>query len=385
MCFSWRSLVLKLFISSLVDLYMNSFIDTLGFRSINKVYKAVKERFPEVKRSDVQEYLNSLGVQSKIKPTVMGKSYSAYINSYQMDLFIYNRKYYLLAINMNTRYGYISDVLKSKSTRDVLPEIKLFVERFKPQIISCDNEAAFTSKETLEYLISCDVELRVITEQIHSSLGIINRFCRTLRDMNALVEAPLDELVDIYNHTYHRMIGMKPSTMQSDSDLEERYILHCIQENKKRLKQVDIKKGMKVRYVLDEQKMKKTRYRLSPCYYVVDAVDQFKCVLMARDGSSKSVPIFRVIKLKPSETRVPFADTIEGTSRGVIESIVDYNTSNRSVKVKFVLPDGSYEQQTIPVSYLRDQIPTRISDLEMKYVHDHPELEVIGRTIRKRG
>ena len=364
---------------------MNSFIDTLGFRSISKVYKAVKERFPDVKRSDVQEYLNSLGVQSKIKPSVMGKSYSAYINSYQMDLFIYNRKYYLLAINVNTRYGYISDVLKSKSTRDVLPEIKTFVERFKPQIISCDNEAAFTSRETLEYLISVDVELRVITEQIHSSLGIINRFCRTLRDMNALVEASLDELVDIYNNTYHRMIGMKPSTMQSDSDLEERYILHCIQENKKRLKHVDIKKGMKVRYVLDEQKMKKTRYRLSPCYYVVDAVDQFKCVLMARDGSSKSVPIFRVIKLKPSETRVPFADTIEGTSRGMIESIVDYNTSNRSVKVKFVLPDGSYEQQTIPVSYLREQIPTRVSDLEMKYVHDHPELEVVGRTIRKRA
>lgn len=377
-------LVFKLLFSSLVDLYMNSFIDTLGFRSISKVYKTVKERFPDVKRSDVQEYLNSLGVQSKIKPSVMGKSYSAYINSYQMDLFIYNRKYYLLAINVNTRYGYISDVLKSKSTRDVLPEIKTFVERFKPQIISCDNEAAFTSRETLEYLISVDVELRVITEQIHSSLGIINRFCRTLRDMNALVEASLDELVDIYNNTYHRMIGMKPSTMQSDSDLEERYILHCIQENKKRLKHVDIKKGMKVRYVLDEQKMKKTRYRLSPCYYVVDAVDQFKCVLMARDGSSKSVPIFRVIKLKPSETRVPFADTIEGTSRGMIESIVDYNTSNRSVKVKFVLPDGSYEQQTIPVSYLREQIPTRVSDLEMKYVHDHPELEVVGRTIRKR-
>ena len=373
---------------------MNEYIDTLGFRSVDKVYKAVKERFPDVKRSDVQEYLSSLGTQSKTDISAkamrgkMGKSYSSYINTYQMDIFIHNRKNYLLIINVNTRYAHISDVMKSKSVKDVLPEIKSFVNEFKPQIISCDNEAAFTSKDTIEFLTANDVELRVVTEQIHSSLGIINRLCRTLRDMSYLMkDSSLSECVDNYNHTYHRMIGMKPITMQKDSDLEEMYISHCIFENKLRLRNLskEIKPKTRVRYIVDDNKMSKIRYRLSPCYYIIDSIDNFKCVIMAKDGSSKSVPLFRVVKLKPSETRVPFADTIEGTSRGMIDSILDYNTNRKLVKVKFILPDGDYETQTIPVSYLREQIPTRISDLEMDYLHSHPELGIKGRSIVKKN
>ena len=90
-----------------------AFIDNLGFKSLDKVYKAVKERFPDVKRSDVKEYLESLGVESKseVNPKVMkskmGKSYSGIIGGYQIDIFIYKRKYYLLAININTKYGYL--------------------------------------------------------------------------------------------------------------------------------------------------------------------------------------------------------------------------------------------------------------------------------------
>ena len=89
---------------------MDAFIDNLGFKSLDKVYKAVKERFPDIKRSDVKEYLESLGVESKSEnnrktmKSKMGKCYSAFINSYQIDLFIYQRKYYLLAININIKF-----------------------------------------------------------------------------------------------------------------------------------------------------------------------------------------------------------------------------------------------------------------------------------------
>ena len=216
---------------------MDSFIDNLGFKSLDKVYKAVKERFPDVKRSDVKEYLESLGVESKseINPKAMrskmGKSYSGIIGGYQIDIFIYQRKYYLLAININTKYGYISKSIKNKSVHAVLPEIKIFVDKFKPDSISCDNEPAFVSKDTVEYLISKDIELRVITEQVHSALGIINRFCRTIRDMlfnskNLTLEpsAALAEAIKIYNNSYHKTIGMKPIDMQKDSELEEMYI-----------------------------------------------------------------------------------------------------------------------------------------------------------------
>ena len=47
----------------------------------------------------------------------------------------------------------------------------------------CD-ESAFTSKIVLNTLTSHNVSLRIITEQRHSALSIVDRFIRTLRDMN---------------------------------------------------------------------------------------------------------------------------------------------------------------------------------------------------------
>ena len=355
---------------------MEEFIDSLGFRSLEKVYKSVKEKFPDANKSDVKKYLESLGAdakgsvsQKKLIPK-MGKSISYYPGGWQMDLFIYKRKYYLLAINMNSRYGYVSDVIKSKSTENVFPEINKFVEKFKPVSISCDNEAAFTSKETVDYLISKNIDLRVITEQVHSSLGIINRFCRTLRDMMENNEATVKECVKIYNNTYHRMIGMKPTTMFHDAELEEIYISRYIFENELKIRDFrkEIKKGMKVRYILDYNKNNKKRYKLSPKYYVVDSIDNFKAVIYASDGSVKTVPLYRIVKLKPSEKNVEFAETFENTSRGIIEDILDYNPINKSATVRFKIPDGSFETQTIPIRYLREQFPTRVSDLEMNFL-----------------
>ena len=44
---------------------MEHFIDTLGFRSLDKVYRAVNELFPDVKKSKVKSYLDSLGTGYK--------------------------------------------------------------------------------------------------------------------------------------------------------------------------------------------------------------------------------------------------------------------------------------------------------------------------------
>ena len=217
--------------------------------------------------------------------------------------------------------------------------------------------------------------MRVFTDQVHSALGILNRFCRTLRDLLARGETSIKQCVKIYNNTYHRIIGTKPKIMLHDSDLEEAYISRCIFENKAKIKKLhdEIKPGMKVRYVLDANRNEKTRYKLSPSYYIVDSIDNFKAAIIARDGYVKSVPLYRIVKLKSSETRVPFAETIEGSSRGIIEDMIDYNPKNKSAKVRFKLPDGNYEAQNIPISYLREQEPTRVSDLEMDFLEKHSD------------
>ena len=176
--------------------------------------------------------------------------------------------------------------------------------------------------------------------------------------------------------------------MQHDSELEEMYISKCIFENKGKIKKLheNIKPGTKVRFINEyENKLQKIRYRLSPYYYIVDSIDNFKAAIMAKDGSVKSVPLYRIVKLKPTETKIPYADSIDGVERGAIEEIVDYNVKNKSAKVKFKLPDGKFQSQSIPVRYLREQIPTRVSDLEMEFLEKHPDDYVLeGRYLKKK-
>ena len=119
--------------------------------------------------------------------------------------------------------------------------------------------------------------------------------------------------------------------MLNDRELEENHILECISENKLKMEQLhrDFKPGAKIRYIVDSDKTKKQRFNLSPCYYVIDSVDNFKAAIIAKDGSSKTVPLFRIVKLKEKETKVPFAETIEGSIRGIIEKIVDYNPKSK--------------------------------------------------------
>ena len=101
-----------------------------------------------------------------------------------MELIIIgNGKYCLLCININTRFKHTSKKIPSKTTSYVLQVIKILVETHEPVIIFCDNDGTFTSRETVEYLVNKKIELKVFTEHLHSSLGIINRACRTLKSL----------------------------------------------------------------------------------------------------------------------------------------------------------------------------------------------------------
>lgn len=82
--------------------------------------------------------------------------------------------------------------------------------------------------------------VHIITEQNHSALGIVDRFIRTLRDMNTPNEKTMkqshdskyktfslkrmNKLIEIYNNTYHRRIKFTPKEMFDDSELEYKYI-----------------------------------------------------------------------------------------------------------------------------------------------------------------
>ena len=385
---------------------VKEFIDSYPFKSIYKVWPEVKERYPNVKKKDVIEYLNSKPKDyvPKDNNKYQRKTYTNYIGGWQMDLLVSSKnqntskwrdgmnvtgnRYYLLCININTRFIYASDAIARKDVNTVLPEIKKFVEKYNPLVIICDNEGAFTSQATVEYLVDHDVELKVITEQLHSSLGIINRACRTLRDMigeNDIKNDKLHEVINVYNKSTHHSTGMSPNYMQKHHDVEELYIINCILKDIGVVAETDydLDVGTKVRYILDKKSFAKVRHKVSQGYYTIDSVEGNNYVIIAKDGTTKKIPRYRLIPLKDSESdnrerseyRIPAAETIDeyNANRGVIEEILDYNVKTKKYKVRFTVPSGEPYIDTIPATFMRESSPTSLSKLEREFFNKNKD------------
>ena len=359
------------------------FIDNYPFKSLYKVWPIIKKQYPNVRKKEVEQYLSTKpkDVVPKDNNRYNRKTFTNYIGGWQMDLFVLSKLYYLLCININTRFIYVSKAITNKNVEAVLPEIKAFVDKHKPLVIFCDNEGAFTSRDTVEYLVDKDIELKVVTEQLHSSLGILNRACRTIRDMldasgHELQVDALREVVDIYNRSVHSSTGMSPKYMSKHHDVEQLYIINCLLKDMGIVAEndYDLDVGTKVRYVLDKKSFVKVRHKISKGYYTIDSVDGNNYVIIAKDGTTKKVPRSRLVLVKDNQN-VPQADTIEeyNANRGVIEEILDYNVRTKKYKVKFTVPNGDPYVDTIPASYMREASPTRLSALERQFFNKNKD------------
>ena len=73
------------------------------------------------------------------------------------------------------------------------------------------------SEACLDYLRFQDVLVQYIPDQNHSALGIIDRFIRTLRDMQgdntSIKPKRMKQLIILYNNTYHSSIKMSPKNV----------------------------------------------------------------------------------------------------------------------------------------------------------------------------
>jgi hypothetical protein len=301
-------------------------IDDLGYRGIVKVYDYIHKRHPDILKSDIAKYLKALPKDTLPKDMRehMDKAYTNYIGGWQMDLFVNKRKYHLMCIEINNRYIYMSSEFSFKDTDTVLPQIKTFVDKFHPVSLFCDNESSFVDKRTVEYLISEDIKLKVITEQNHSSLGILNRACRTLRDMlkdNDFTSEQLLRVVKIYNHSIHSSIGVHPALMLRNPDLEEAYISQTVISEYHRKENLDdeLQPGTRVRFVVERKMGTKTRHKITPEFYVVTGREGHNYTIQSANVSSKSLPRYRLVTVDGNE-KINEAKNIEGGSvRGVVE------------------------------------------------------------------
>ena len=236
-----------------------------GYRSLNKLLDKLSQKGLEISKSEVRKYIDSRHIKSRVKKynrSLMGNKFSGVTDTWQIDTYITERfkTKYLLAINVNTRFVWCKK-RSELSTDDFIKNIEEFIVNFHPKILECDAEKSFTSYQSVIFLRKHGVILKVFNSTMnHESLSIINRFCRTLRIESREYDdsdPPIEQIVKIYNKSYHSSIGMEPREMQNNKSNEYKYIYDQlkVRDNKNKLSLEDpINVHDKVRYILDSDR-----------------------------------------------------------------------------------------------------------------------------------
>lgn len=375
-----------------------SILDRKRFTTIKQALYYFHNKRPEFNDSDIKKAFNSFHKNKYVKrfnKSLMGNLFSSMKDAYQIDIFFDGRPY-LLCVNINTRYAWIS-TLKSKNTNDVLDKFKKFVDELHPSGIQCDAEAAFSSYRFVNFCRENNIIMRVVLGSLHSDLAIINRLSRTLREVD---EDP-KVAVKRYNKRYNEAIKMAPRDMQANPDAELMYVYNQleIRDKKEQLALKNpIKKGDKVRYILDEQehrfKKKQYRHQLSKYYYRVEYEHSpFLYDIVAENGDVKTVPRYRLYKVEDSDD-IDFAPKLEDNSNFMIyDEITDYkpvfkkngdlNTNKTKYTVRVISRDKSGKkikrEEKLGIYQLRIGRPTELCNMEKEFLERHSDKYKLDR------
>jgi hypothetical protein len=163
---------------------------------------------------------------------------------------------------------------------------------------------------------------------------------------------------------------MSPEVMQNNKDLEVQYIIESINEQNKIETQPGYKISIndKVRLIEKKKELKKTRYNVTPYYFIITDIEGKQFTISAEDGSIKTVTSSQIIPVKNNELNIKQAKTIDGGIRGSVSEILKYYPNKDSYQVKFNMPNNEEPFiDIIKIKELRANKPLIYSKLEMEF------------------
>ena len=368
---------------------INNFIDSLHFNSFKKVVDEVKKQFPNLKNSEIRNIIKKRIHDKKIntnrKKIYQVKVFSKFPNAWMCDIYDnlanHEPRYWYIFINVNTRYAEAYP-LRNKTKEEINTVLRQFINRYHPRKLTSDEEAGLVSMVNIDYLKNNKCGLYIIQEKNHSALSLIDRFIRTLRDMNKpgneslkdstdeefkyIERNKMTQLLQLYNNTIHTQTNQKPSDMMRDKNLESDYIEKCLVESTRQeeIKDFKLKEGSIVRYYLDNEPIGKKRYTISREAYKIESRAGNIYTIIALDGTTKDLPRWKLVCVEPNEKFI-LGKTL-GTDKGIIEKI-NREVSSNKVNVKFKMPDGSNYNKDINKRELRFPTPQFESKLEKDF------------------
>ena len=204
------------------------------------------------------------------------KSKSMYISivaprhTYMIDYIFFGRITYLLCVNVNTRKAYCVptnyDIVNGKmkaykdnrTTELTIEAMETIIKQTTVKHIICDQEPAFMSKKFNKWLEEHGISIRTYvintekTENVdkkmktHTSLAILDRLVRTIRDMHynitkidnpEILPDTMSYLVDEYNNSPHSTLSqiakrpVSPNEVDNNAMLENDIAYKIIRKN----------------------------------------------------------------------------------------------------------------------------------------------------------
>jgi hypothetical protein len=323
------------------------------FRNKKKIQHLVRKTYPMTNRQDIDRVLDTIEPKDKyhLKGTDTQTHYyhtifTPYMGGWQVDLLVQSEyaqdhnhlaSYFFVAVNVNTKYAWVSPI-KGKTRGDFEKVLGLFIKGMKKLIednhvsgmtggkegvvqspvvkIVADKEGGLEAcKEWLKQ--TYHVDLQTVPSERHSTLGVVDRFIRTLRDMNAkqqdktsdnqrvrdFTAAMMTRLVDEYNNSFHTSTGLTPREMQLNPDKQKEYIIKKVYEQNRREKisDYDLEIGSWVRFMIPRHFTKKRRFQVSP--EIVQIVGrEGKSYVVRAGGETKTFSRWRLFPVKDADT-----------------------------------------------------------------------------------
>ena len=321
----------------------DSLIDNTHF----KTYKHVKHVLPNVKPGELRKIIKQRlhDKQMRLPQTrpYMRKIFERVPGCYFHDLLVQpsgaDPKYYHIFIGANHRYAFAYPV-NDKTATTAVETLTKFVNDTDGKVVklTSDGECAFNSQQFINACSEKKIMLKIIPDKAHSTLGIVDRFIRTLRDMNQpanrsqeqqydkdfieFTPSKMQSLIKSYNNAYHNAINCSPKKMYEDENLEKEYIAKCIKQRAIQdcIKDFKLEPGTYVRYKMNDYDLAghKRRSQLSREKYVIHKRLGSRYLLQAPDGKIISKSRFELVRANDND---PVGYTFEQNTRANPESV----------------------------------------------------------------
>jgi len=210
--------------------------------SKDKLKKKLEEENKALKTKDIDDFYDKLEINqlTKIQKKKTFNSVVAYYpgDAYQIDIIVYNKyeihkyKYILVVIDVYSRYVQVRAMTNRENPNIIKNLLSIFETMGFPFRIQSDNE--FATKEFIDLMAKCNVKLSFSNPHEINKNAIVERANRTIRDLlkkyrllykNYNWPTYIDDLIDIYNNTYHKTIEDTPYNIWNNINYNQQTII----------------------------------------------------------------------------------------------------------------------------------------------------------------